>query len=121
MLPDERIICTNSIYERIDAFHGKNKAELLVLTKVPYSEAEHKTIITLASLFPNEIIKESVISFNKSNPAYRIHIIDYYTDSGFDFDIALTRMTKALFGLTLISPVRHIPIHRQIFLHLHTP
>ena len=93
MLPDERIICTNSVYERIDASHGRNKDELLILTKVPYNETEHKKIITLATFYADETLSESVISFNRTNPNYRIHIIDYFVDSDFDYDIAITRLT----------------------------
>ncbi|MCL2627931.1 MAG: extracellular solute-binding protein [Oscillospiraceae bacterium] len=91
MLPDERIICTNWQTKRVTKAYEKAVSELLILTKVPYSEAEHKTILTLATLHL-ENVKEQVISFNKTNPDYRIHIKDYWEDKNEDFSTAILRL-----------------------------
>ncbi|MCL2425017.1 MAG: extracellular solute-binding protein [Oscillospiraceae bacterium] len=90
MLADGRVLCTTSTWNRRTM---ESTFELNVLTKTPYSELPERTVITLATVSPWGI-RNAVIQFNRTNPTYRIHVIDYSefnTDE--DWTIAITRLS----------------------------
>ena len=94
MLSDDVIICTNSSYNRAAQ---EITYELLVLTKTPYSELPEKTVLTLAAFYVGSNLREAVVLFNRTNPNYRIHIIDYSefsTDT--EWDAGLTRLSTEI-------------------------
>ena len=72
MLPDEKIICVNS------TSWVEFKFELIILTKVPYSDLPQRTVLTFAVFdMVERMNREAVINFNRTNPDFRIHLIDY--------------------------------------------
>lgn len=94
MTSDGRIVCTNYVWDRITYESGM---ELLVLTKTPYSQLPEKEVITLATLQSWDI-RDAIVKFNKSNPNYRIHIIDYseFNNEENGWQGGLTKLTTEL-------------------------
>jgi len=93
MLPDGRILVTNGKWNRVTY---EISYELIILTKTPYSELPQKTIISLAT-FGAWGIREAVVQFNRTNPDYRIRVVDY-TDFATDDDwsAGLTRLSTEI-------------------------
>jgi len=74
VLPDGRIICTNS---SVDFVNWETTYELIILTKTPSSEIPERTVLTLAAFALDHRLNSAVVRFNRANPSYRIQVIDY--------------------------------------------
>lgn len=71
--------------------------ELALLKKTPATEAAKKTVLTLATQYLNYSMNDTLIRFNRTNPDYRIEVIDYSeynTDE--DYSAGLTKLTAEL-------------------------
>ena len=94
ILPDGRIICTNVRWSQITY---EQQFELFILSRVPYSELPERTILTLAAVMLDWNLRPLIVQFNRTNPTYRIHVIDYSefnTDD--DWSVGLTRLSTDL-------------------------
>lgn len=74
-LEDGRIFIYTSDWEN-------DAKEIMLLTKTPASEVTQKEIITLGTMGVDYSLQAVVVSFNKSNPQYRIKIKDYSANIG---------------------------------------
>ena len=72
-LPDDRILFTTTTWVQDIAGKLSRHTDLMVFSKIPYDEAQEKTIITIATYAPH-IISAAVIEFNRTNALYRIEI-----------------------------------------------
>jgi len=91
ILPDGRIMCTSQTWDRRTY---ESNFELIIMTKIPYSELPEKTVLTLATVWLDWTLRSHIVQFNRSNPDYRIQIIDYSefnTDE--DWGIGLTKLS----------------------------
>ena len=94
ILPDGRILCTNSRWNRGS---GESAFELIILTKMPYESVPHRTIITLATIWLDWSLRSSIVDFNRSNSTYRIQVRDYSEfNSEDDWNAGLTRLTTEI-------------------------
>ena len=90
-LDDGRIACVSNNYNDKT---GESTPELALLTKTKATEASKKKVLTLAAQYIDSNLKTEVLSFNKTNPDYRIEVTDYSqynTES--DYDAGLKKMT----------------------------
>ena len=94
ILSDGSVVGINEKYVRSsDGF----TYEKFCISKVPYSEIQKKTTLTLATLALDYNVKNAIIEFNRKNPEYRLEIIDYSeynTDD--DINAGLTKLTTEL-------------------------
>jgi len=74
VLQDDRIICTN---QTIDFATWEATYELIILTKKLHKDVPERTVLTLAAFALDWRLKNAVIQFNRTNPVYRIQVIDY--------------------------------------------
>ena len=74
IMADGRILSTNQIWQ---AMAHEPSFEINILTRVPYSDLPERTIITFATVWPDQSLSNHIIAFNRSNPIYRIQVIDY--------------------------------------------
>ncbi len=51
--------------------------EIVTLVKTPRSEVKQKTTLTMATMWLDYNLRKQLLSFNKTNPDYRIEIMDY--------------------------------------------
>ncbi len=56
---------------------GNPSYEIVNLVKTPRSEVKEKAILTMATMWLDYNVRERVLKFNKTNPDYRIEILDY--------------------------------------------
>ncbi|MEG0941213.1 MAG: extracellular solute-binding protein [Oscillospiraceae bacterium] len=56
---------------------GGASYEVITLTKTPRSEAKQKKIITMATMYLDYNIRKELLKFNKTNPDYRVEVLDY--------------------------------------------
>lgn len=56
---------------------GMTEYELGILTKTPVEQIPERTILTLGAIYLDDILRNAVIDFNRSNETYRITLIDY--------------------------------------------
>lgn len=69
------------------------KESLMKFTKVDPKDVKDKTVLTLACNYMDWNVRKHVVEFNKTNPDYRIRIVDYSqynTDE--DYTIGVTRL-----------------------------
>jgi len=96
-LDDGRIVCINSSYDYDENGEYIGKQEFIVLSKTPASEVPEKTILTMATMWLDYNIRTAIIDFNKTNPNYRIQVIDYSqynTDE--DYEAGLTKLNTEI-------------------------
>jgi len=74
ILPDGRVICTSQSWDRRT---GESRIELIILTRIPYDELPERTVLTLATVWLDWTLRSHIVQFNRTNPDYRIQIIDY--------------------------------------------
>lgn len=76
---------------------GNNNYEIITLVKTPRSEVKEKTILTMATLWLDYNVRNQILSFNKSNPDYRIEIKDYseYSTEE-DWNAGLTKLNTEI-------------------------
>jgi len=94
ILPDGRIICTNTRWSQTT---HEQQFELFILTRFPYSELPERIVLTLAAVWLDWNLRPLVVQFNRTNPTYRIQVIDYSefnTDD--DWSAGLTRLSTDL-------------------------
>jgi len=92
ILDDGRILSAVTTWG--DRFGGAPTFELMILTKVPYSDLPERTMITLATVWPDPSLRNYILEFNRTNPTYRVHVIDYSeynTDD--DWDAGIVRLS----------------------------
>jgi len=114
VLPDGRILCTNQTWDR---FTYESTFELYLLTRVPYSDLPERTVITLATPWLDWNLRSPIVQFNRTNPEYRIHVIDYSefnTDD--DWSIARTRLTTDIIAGNIpdILDVSQLPFKQYV-------
>lgn len=51
--------------------------ELGTLTKTPVAEIPERTILTLGAIYLDDVIRNAVIDFNRTNETYRVALVDY--------------------------------------------
>lgn len=59
---------------------SSGETAIVRLTKTPSSEVPQKVTLTLGVMGTSQSLQTAIIKFNKSNPNYRINIIDYYEE-----------------------------------------
>lgn len=93
-LPDGRILC---VYTEYDDTDGTNTTQLLTMTKTPYSETAQKTTLTYACMYLDWNIRSQIVKFNRSNPDYRIEVMDYSEyNTQEDYNAGLTKLTTEI-------------------------
>ena len=74
-------------------YHADMGAKFSKFTKVPESEVVDKINLTLGCHYLDSKIKQKLIDFNKNNPEYKIHIVDYSNyDTMEDYNQGMTRL-----------------------------
>ena len=96
-LSDGRVACISSIWNEKSQTMD---SELALLTKTKASSIDQKKVLTLAMQYVNYDVKSEIISFNKTNPDYRINVIDYSVyNTDTDYEAGLKKMkTEILSG-----------------------
>ena len=51
--------------------------QILILSKVPASSVAQKKVLTLATMYLDYNMRRMIVKFNRSNPDYRIELLDY--------------------------------------------
>ena len=76
---------------------GGADINLIRFVKTPASEVQQKTVITLATNYLNWDTREAVLEFNKTNPEYRIKVLDYseYNTSD-DYSAGITKLNTEI-------------------------
>ncbi|NCC68773.1 MAG: extracellular solute-binding protein, partial [Clostridia bacterium] len=80
-----------------DYSDGVSTCYIATLKKTPASEVTQKTTITLASLYTDYDLRAKILDFNKTNPDYRIEVVDYSefnTDE--DYTAGLTKLNTEI-------------------------
>ncbi len=93
VLADGRILALSTIF-----MNEGTRAEVVYLTKTPYTEMPEREIITLGLMYTSQDINNAVVNFNKNNDKYRIQVIDYGTDysSVEEYNDVITQFNNAL-------------------------
>ena len=60
-----------------DDYTGDPTTDLVIVSKVPASSLETKTVLTLATMSLDWNTQRMLVKFNRSNPDYRIELLDY--------------------------------------------
>ncbi|MCL2628900.1 MAG: extracellular solute-binding protein [Oscillospiraceae bacterium] len=110
MLPDGSIV---TILSQLSS----RTYTLLLLTKVPLADVQEPTILTLATFGLNVHFENSIHSFNKTNPNYFIHVIDYGEFSNYDdWTIGLIRLSTDIISGNApdIINTQNLPIHQYV-------
>jgi len=91
-LDDGRIVCMLYDYST-----PEGRTQLAVLTKKDRSEVPDKTVLTMATLWMNYELRSAVIQFNKTNPDYRIQVLDYSEfNTANDYEAGLTKLNTEI-------------------------
>jgi len=72
---DGKIVCVTNNWD--DSSGGASSVELATLTKTKASSIDKKTVLTMATQYLDYDVKGQIIKFNKTNPDYRIEVLDY--------------------------------------------
>ncbi len=64
------------ISEKVD-MKGEYTNKISILTKVPAEEVVEKTVISIGVMYINRYLRGMIVYFNKSNPKYRIKVVNY--------------------------------------------
>ena len=77
----------------LGGYHGDMGSKFSKFTKVPSEEIADKTPLTLGCYYLDHKVKQRLIEFNRNNPEYKIHIIDYSIyDTMQDYTQGLTKL-----------------------------
>jgi len=82
--------------------YTKCSVESVTLTKKPYDPTNAKKTLTLATQYLDWNVRSEIINFNRSNPDYRIEVLDYSeynTDE--DYSAGLTKLTTEMLAGSL--------------------
>ena len=82
MLADGRILCTSQTWGRPTRgmMMSDSTFELNILTRVAYADLPERTVLTLATVSLDWQLRSYILDFNRTNPTYRIQVIDYFDD-----------------------------------------
>ena len=114
VLPDGRVICTNSSWNRRTQ---ESNFELVVLSQIPYADLPERTIITFATLWLDWDLRSHIVDFNMTNQTYRIHVIDYSEfNTEDDWNAGLTRLTTEIIAGRVpdILSVSNLPFNQYV-------
>ena len=114
VLPDGRILAINNVYDRAN---NESRMEMIILTRVPYSDLPERTVLTFATLGLQDNLRSHIVSFNRTNQAYRIHVIDYsefITED--DWNAGLTRLSTDIISGNVpdILDVAQLPLQQYV-------
>lgn len=77
--------------------NSNNNYEIVTLVKTPASEVQQKTILTLATVNLYYDFREKILKFNKTNPNYRIEVIDYSEfNTEDDYNAGMTKLNTEI-------------------------
>lgn len=94
ILPDGRILCLLSEW---NSDYTKVSTELAILTAREASSVEKKKTLTLATQYLNYDLRNMIIKYNRSNPDYRIEVLDYSEyNTQEDYSAGLTKLTAEI-------------------------
>ena len=94
LLPDGRVLCTTQSWDRGT---GMPNVELVILTQVPADSIPHRTTLTLAAMWIDWDLRNSIVTYNRNNPDYRIQVNDYSEfNTEEDYQAGLTRLTTEI-------------------------
>ena len=94
-LPDGRILCVTSSWDRYTGEEGQS--ELITLSKVPYVAENQKTVLTYACMYLDYNLRREILNFNKTNPNYRIEVQDYSEyNTEDDYTAGLTKLSTEI-------------------------
>ena len=95
MLPDEGILLTSYIYDYSNP--GAGRFEITILSKVPADSVPPRTVLTLACHGVDYYLRNAIVSYNKTNTKYRIHVVDYSVyDTEDDYYAGRTRLSTEI-------------------------
>jgi ABC-type glycerol-3-phosphate transport system substrate-binding protein len=105
---------TNESWDRIT---GEHTFELILLTQTPYADLPERTVITFATIWLDWDIRSHIVQFNRTNPTYRIHVIDYTefaTED--DWQAGLTRLSTDIIAGKVpdILDVSNLPFKQYV-------
>lgn len=118
VLPDGRILCTNQQWDRL----GNSKSELILLTRMAYSELPERTILTLATVGLNWTLRGHIAQFNRTNQSYRVHVLDFFDsdisgeDGSANFQAGIKRLSTELISGNIpdILDVSNLPFNQYV-------
>ena len=94
ILPDGRVLATSYSWNNAD---GRPSYEIIILTRVPYDSIPERTVLTLAAMWLDWNLRNAIISFNKTNTRYRIHVTDYSEfNNEDDWQAGMTRLSTEM-------------------------
>ena len=110
MLADGRILCTSQTWGRPTAgmMMSDPTFELNILTRVAYADLPERTVLTLATVSLDWQLRNYILDFNRTNPAYRVHVIDYIDEFSGEEDWVVA-MTNAVTRLSTDIIAGRIP------------
>ena len=114
ILPDGRIMCTN---QRYNSRTQESNFELVLLTRIPYSELPVRKVLTMATIWLNWDLRNHIVTFNQTNQNYRIHVIDYSEfNNEDDWNAGLTRLTTEIISGNVpdILDVSNLPFNQYV-------
>ena len=69
--------------------------ELGTLTKTPVAEIPERTILTLGAIYLDDVIRNAVIDFNRTNETYRVTLVDYSVyNTNEDYSLASEQLDR---------------------------
>lgn len=91
-MADGRVVTLSRDYSSDEA-----TIELVTMVKTPSDEVPQKKIVTYACMWIDYYIQREIISFNRSNPDYRIEVMDYSEyNTQEDYQAGLTKLTTEI-------------------------
>ena len=80
-----------------DEASGKDKSELVKLTKTKYDPTNERKIINIACMYLDYDVRQKVLDFNKTNTEYRIRMTDYSQyNTGDDNSAGITKLNTEI-------------------------
>ena len=80
-----------------DEAAGKDKSELVKLTKTKYDPTNERKIINIACMYLDYDVRQKVLDFNKTNTEYRIRMTDYSQyNTGDDNSAGITKLNTEI-------------------------
>lgn len=70
--------------------------EMVTVKKVPYESVPKKETLKMAVIFLNYNVQDMIVKFNRSNPDYRVEIVDYSAYVDGDWDAAASKLNTEI-------------------------
>ena len=70
--------------------------ELVTVKKVPYDSVPKKETLSMAVLYLDYNVQDMIVKFNRSNPSYRVEIVDYSEAVGGDWEAAREKLNTEI-------------------------